>query len=97
MEKFTHDEISLIDNIINLILKKDQKFKLYGEHFSSGFQSFYNTERVSKYISYNKVNFNLFFDKWYINEKPSLKSKINYFFTKEKINYQELYIQDQVN
>ena len=84
MEKFTHDEISLIDNIINLILKKDEKFKLYGEHFSSGFQSLYNTERVSKYISYNKVNFNLFFDKWYINEKPSLKSKINNFFTKEK-------------
>ena len=84
MEKFTHDEISLIDNIINLILKKDQKFKLYGEHFSNGWQGLYNTERVSKHISYNKVNFNLFFDKWYINEKPTLKSKINKFLSKDK-------------
>jgi hypothetical protein len=84
MEKFTHDEISLIDNIINLILKKDQKFKLYGEHFSNGWQGHYNTERVSKHISYNKVNFNLFFDKWYINKKPTLKSKINKFLSKDK-------------
>ena len=84
MEKFTHDEISLIDNIINLILKKDQKFKLYDELFSNGFQGLYNTERVSKLISYNKVNFNLFFDKWYIDEKPTLKSKINKFLSKDK-------------
>ena len=33
MEKFTHDEISLIDHLINLILKKDKKYKLYDEHF----------------------------------------------------------------
>ena len=89
MEKFTHDEISLIDNIINLILKKDQKFKLYDEFFSNGFQGLYNTERVSKLISHNKVNFNLFFDKWYIDEKPTLKSKINKFLSKDK--YQSPY------
>ncbi len=85
MEKFTHDEISLIDHLINLILKKDKKYKLYGEHFFDPVDQPYHTERILKQISYDKADFfNLYFDKCYINEKPALKSKIKKFFSDNK-------------
>ena len=84
MEKFTHDEISLIDHLINLILKKDKKYKLYDEHFLEPFKGPYHTDRVLKQIYYENTNFSLYFDKWYINEKPTLKSKIKNYFGDNK-------------
>jgi len=84
MEKFTHDEISLIDDLINLILKKDKKYKLYGEHFFDPVDQPYHTERILKQISYDKADFSLYFDKCYINEKPALKSKIKNYFGDNK-------------
>mgnify|MGYP001174711289 FL=1 len=87
MEKFTHDEISLIDHLINLILKKDKKYKLYDEHFfvEKPFGGPYRTERIFKQIRYDKTtDFCLFFDKWYIDEKPTLKSKIKNYFGDNK-------------
>ena len=80
MEKFTNDELSLINNIVNLILKKDQKFKLYNESFLEPHAGPFHTERLLKQISYDKADFFLYFDKWYINEKPTLKSKISSLF-----------------
>ena len=57
MEKFTHDEISLIDDLINLILKKDKKYKLYDEHFLDPFAGPYHTERILKQIKRIRVVF----------------------------------------
>ncbi len=84
MEKFTHDELSLIDDLINLILKKDNKYNFYAEHFLEPFKGPYHTDRVLKQIYYENTNFSLYFDKWYINEKPTLKSKIKNYFGDNK-------------
>jgi len=84
MEKFTYEELSLIDHIISLILKKDNKFNLSTEDYYEENPELHHTERLFKLITYGKADFRLYFDKYYINEEPVLKSKINKFFSENK-------------
>lgn len=74
VKKFTQEEKSLIDNFINSILRDDKKSEI-----EKSISESYNdrrdciTESIIKIFVFKDVQFQLRFDKFYTNEKKTIK------------------------
>ena len=76
MSNCTHEELALIDDLINLVLKKDKNSKLVDESYHSvkGDRSNdYITEQIIKEIFFKDTNFSFYFYKHYIDINPKEK------------------------